>query len=219
MLLEDGKERAPRGLKTISKRNVLFILKDPGKAVVTLPERELSQDYLSAEFEWYCSGSRDVESISEHASFWKGLVNPDGRTVNSNYGRIALHLDFNGENQLERCSRLLKEDRETRQALIVYHLPGENYPGNRDVVCALTQNFWVSEEGKLNSRVEMRSNDLIWGWCYDVPWFVYVQERLAENAGIEVGEYQHHALDLHAYERHFDMLRAIANHKEDPVSQ
>ena len=57
----------------------------------------------------------------------------------------------------------------------------------------------------------MRSSDIILGLAYDVPAFTTIQEILANELGVELGEYVHTSNSLHCYERDFEMLDAIAN--------
>jgi thymidylate synthase len=56
----------------------------------------------------------------------------------------------------------------------------------------------------------MRSNDVIFGLTYDLPWFVRLQRLAAEAVGLPVGAYSHQASSLHIYERHFEMAKQIA---------
>jgi hypothetical protein len=55
----------------------------------------------------------------------------------------------------------------------------------------------------------MRSSDIILGLAYDVPAFTTMQEILANELGIDLGEYVHTSNSLHCYERDFVMLNDI----------
>ena len=57
----------------------------------------------------------------------------------------------------------------------------------------------------------MRSNDLIYGFTYDAPYFVSLQDKICLELGMEKGSYNHFATNMHVYERHFEMLEDIAN--------
>ena len=61
----------------------------------------------------------------------------------------------------------------------------------------------------------MRSSDIILGIAYDVPAFTTMQEILANELGVELGEYVHTSNSLHCYERDFEMLDAIANSSDN----
>ncbi len=210
-LLENGKYSSPRGLKSIEIENAWLQLLNIESPIVTLPERKIDLDYLEGEIAWYLSGSLQTKDIAKHSKFWNSIQNSDG-TVNSNYGYLALHERFNDKTQLEWCVDKINQDPDTRQAVINYNQPRHKYEGNKDFVCTLNQLFRVND-GKLDSTVLMRSNDLIRGLTYDMPWFTKVQEMVSEKTGYPTGKYNHFAASLHVYERHFDMLKDISNVK------
>ena len=207
-LLTDGREVAPRGAKTLEIRNAWVSIADPGDGVCSLPARGTDLDYLAGELDWYMSGSLRVEDIEKHSKFWTKLADSNG-TVNSNYGFLALIEKHGGKSQLEWVIDSLKDDSDTRQAVINYNQPRHKYKGNKDFVCTLTQEFRAAN-AKLDSHTHMRSNDVIFGLTFDLPWFVRLQRMAADAIGLPVGEYSHQASSLHIYERHFERARQIA---------
>jgi thymidylate synthase len=56
----------------------------------------------------------------------------------------------------------------------------------------------------------MRSNDLVWGLCYDLYLLTMLQELMAAELGVGLGWYAHVASSLHVYERHWDLVRRLA---------
>jgi thymidylate synthase len=207
-LLKNGKPRHTNGQNTVELMNVFLTLTNPKNSKLTLPARKLSEEYLNGEMDWYLHGGFKVDEIAKHSRFWEKLANNDG-TVNSNYGQIALRERYNGVIQYEWCLDKLIEDLNTRQAVINYNQPEHKYDGNKDFVCTMYQGFYMND-GKLDSIVSMRSNDLIFGLSYDIVWFTYLQQKLADDLNVNLGEYNHHAISLHVYERHYDMLKKIA---------
>jgi len=61
-------------------------------------------------------------------------------------------------------------------------------------------------DGKLDMHVNMRSNDILWGLCLDVPAFCFAQEIMAYWLGLPVGRYFHHAASLHYYKEFEEQL-------------
>jgi len=55
-------------------------------------------------------------------------------------------------------------------------------------------------ENKLDMIVTMRSNDLLWGFSYDINQFAYIQKLLAMIIGVGIGNYIHHSNSLHIYD-------------------
>jgi len=210
-LLNTRKYSSPRGKMTMELRDVWLTLTNPKENLVTLPARNIDMDYLKAEMDWYNSGSLDVESIGKASTFWNQLADTNG-TVNSNYGFLAKKQKWAGRSQVEWCIDRLIDDPETRQAIINYNQPVHKYPGNKDFVCTIAQSF-RRNQGQLDSTVLMRSNDLIYGLTYDLPWFTGLQLDIAEQVDMGPGVYNHFAASLHVYAKHFKMLERIADSK------
>ena len=206
-----GKINSPRGLETIELQNAWLLLSDPRQSIVTLPARGINYDYLKKEMEWYLSGNLSVTEIAKASSFWLKLADSNG-TVNSNYGFLALVQKWSGKSQLEWCVDCINDDPDTRQAVINYNQPVHKYKGNKDFVCTIAQLF-RNNDGKLDTTVLMRSNDMIRGLTYDLPWFTHIQARVAHETGLGIGKYRHFAASFHVYKEHFDMLDKIASSK------
>lgn len=103
------------------------------------------------------------------------------------------------------CVDALRNDKDTRQAILRFSLPEHFYKGNKDMTCTLDGNFHIRED-KLLFRVHMRSNDLTLGLVYDLPWFISLMDDMVEELkndypGLSVGTYTHIVDSLHIYDR------------------
>jgi thymidylate synthase len=74
-----------------------------------------------------------------------------------------------------------------------------------DFVCTNAVQYFI-RNNKLTTIVQMRSNDLVWGYRNDYAWQREVQRRMADELSIEPGALLWHAGSLHVYERHFDYI-------------
>ena len=209
LLLRQGHSIEPRGLKTLELSNFNIELKYPERSICTLPNRKLSKKYLHAELNWYKSGELHIAKIRRFSSMWDKLADDYGY-VNSNYGYWAkIHTNDDNISQWEWCKKELTKDRNSRRAVINYNQVDHKYWDVKDFPCTMFQQFYIRNE-KLYSTVCMRSNDLIYGFCYDVPYFTLLQRELAQKLGCKVGSYRHFATSMHVYERHFEMITKIA---------
>jgi thymidylate synthase len=77
-----------------------------------------------------------------------------------------------------------------------------------DVACVSTLQFLIRGK-RLNAIAVMRSNDVIWGLPYDIFVLTMFQEMAAQEFGLELGWYHHHAASLHIYDRHLGLARTI----------
>ncbi len=221
LLLKQGLKRVTRDLETLETPDeICLTLTDPAKSLITLPPRHpdlKKYQYLEAELKWYLSGSLEVAPILPYSGFWKQICN-DNQTVNSNYGHYAFFQKTKGLSQFDWCLEKLKKDPYSRQAVINFNQPFHKYPGNKDFVCTMGQQF-IFRQGRLDSVVWMRSNDLIYGTTFNLPWFAYLHQRMAETLGTPLGKYSHIASTLHVYEKHYSLLQALACYQVTPADR
>ena len=108
----------------------------------------------------------------------------------------------------------LIRDRDSRRATIPINQPYHKSKNKKDYPCTQYVQFFI-RDNKLHMGVNMRSNDLVFGFCNDVFTFCLFQQLMLndlKHSGIEdleLGNYYHHAGSLHVYERHYQMLSDI----------
>lgn len=171
--------------------------------------RKSSVDYLTKENNWYMSKDLDVQKMSD-ITIWN-LIKDSTNQVNSNYGYLV--YSKGNFNQIAHVIKKLKEDRNTRQAVIIYNRPSMhleyNDLGGKDFICTFYQHFFI-RDNKLNCIVNMRSNDCIYGTFNDIPWFYLVYNDVFNSLeNVEKGSMLYVANSFHCYERHFELLEKI----------
>ena len=55
----------------------------------------------------------------------------------------------------------------------------------------------------------MRSNDVVFGYKNDRAWQQYILNKMAEELGVIPGKIIWQVMNLHVYERHFDLIKPI----------
>lgn len=211
--LKDAPEYSPRGHKTKEIINANLLLENPKACILTNPHRKISKTYIGAEINWYLSGSNNIEGIKEYAKMWEQIADYTGK-VNSAYGWQIFSQELPGSdnNQWDYIVRTLKNDKDSRQAIININQPIHKYE-TKDVPCTLTIQYLIRDD-KLHSIVNMRSSDAIWGLGNDIPFFTFLQIKLHNKLlhyypNLELGKYYHNSASLHTYERHYKMLENI----------
>lgn len=208
---------APRGMKIKEKLGVQFRIRNPRDRLPFIEARNFSLSYFVAETLWYMSGNNSTEWISRYASFWKG-ISDDGMTANSAYGarifRPHPRIASGAINQWDYVKDELRRDPDSRRAVIHIRTPDDSVHAIKDVPCTLALQFFI-RNGELHLHVNMRSSDIILGIAYDVPAFTIMQEVLANELGVGLGEYVHTSNSLHCYERDFEMLDGIARSNDN----
>lgn len=206
VIAESGLESKPRGQK-VRETFMEMLTIDPLRPMPDFKERQFNFKYFAGEICWYLSRERSIDKIQDFSSFWKNITNQDG-IVNSNYGSILFGK------QLRWVYDSLCKDKNTRQAIAFLNEPKYQYEGNKDFVCTLNLLFFI-RDNKLNMRVNIRSNDLIFGYSYDAPFFAFVLQDMylwlksTVYPELKLGTYFHFADNIHYYERHFDLVNRI----------
>ena len=197
-LLEEGQEVSPRGMLTKELMQETFCIEDPNSSLIYIPGRNFSLVHAIHEsLLIFC----DDNHVKVAGYFNKNIAqfSDDGTTLYGSYGhRIATKM----QGVLDK----LKEDHDTRQALLTIHRVDDSIVKTKDPPCTITLQFTIRDE-KLNMHVYMRSNDIVWGTPYDVFVFTTIQKVFANTLGIPVGKYYHTATSLHMYERDFEKCR------------
>ena len=204
-LLEEGKKVSPRGMLTKELMQETFCIEDPNSSLIYIPGRNFSIAHAIHEsFLIFCDNNR----VNVAGYFNKNIAqfSDDGNTLYGSYGhRIAKKM----QGVLDK----LKEDHDTRQALLTIHRVEDSIVKTKDPPCTITLQFTIRDE-KLNMHVYMRSNDIVWGTPYDVFMFTTIQKVFANTLGIPIGKYYHTATSLHMYERDFEKCREYIGHCE-----
>lgn len=192
------------GVKTVEVIGATFITDED--YIIRKP----AYAYIERELEWYKSQSLNVNDIpGETPQIWKSVASTEGK-INSNYG-WCIYSEENG-NQYKHVQRELRNNPNSRRATMIYNRPSMHLDYNRDgmsdFMCTYANTFYV-RDNKLVSHYLMRSNDAVFGYNNDYAWAKYVQNQLAEDLGIEVGELIWTASNFHVYERHFNFIEEL----------
>lgn len=234
---------SPRGLPIRESMDYTFRILEPTSTPIQTKDasrNEVIKKYTQSEIELYNSCSNRVEDFVKASKFWGTIANRDG-TVNSAYGYLiwkneshGSHFEkttvivdppkFPGDGCIMReetkkrtpwewAKMSLQEDKDSRQAILRFSLPEHQWKGNKDQTCTMHGNFLI-RDNKLHFSVVMRSNDLVLGLVYDLPWFISLMDRMIEELKptypeLTKGFYTHTVHSLHIYERNEEMVKKM----------
>lgn len=225
---------APRGQPVREILNYSFRIQSPISEPIRtfdLDRNELIANYTAKEVALYNSCLNRAIDFAEASKFWLKLANPDG-TVNSAYGYLIwknkscgnalfehgvdLPTDELYRTPWEWAKESLIKDKDTRQAVLRFSLPEHQWMGNKDQTCTMHGNFLIRDD-KLHFSVVMRSNDLMKGLVYDLPWFVSLMDQMVEELkptypDLKKGTYTHTAHSMHIYERDEEAIMKMIGH-------
>ena len=207
--------------KTIELIGANFIATEPsifGKPV---------QNYIDAELAWYESGSTNIYDIhgkdyknnkyKKPPQAWTYSADPHGN-INSNYGHLVNSDKY--YNQFQNAFDELQQNPDSRRAQMIYNRPSiwveYDEGGKSDFICTNAQTFYI-RDNVLHMVSQMRSNDVVFGYKNDYAWAQYLMDKFIkewnqlsvifdEHAPITKGTLTWQVMNLHVYERHFDLV-------------
>ncbi len=200
------------GVNTIEVIGASFVADKP--AIFGVP----NQEYIQAELDWYESRSTNISDIypegdKEPPQAWQYTANVHGE-INSNYGHLIFSKKYHRQyNQV--LKELSEVNPDSRRASMIYQRPSiwreykEN--GKNDFICTNAVTYYI-RDGYLHAAVQMRSNDVMFGYRNDYAWQRYVQIKLQKDlyfsgVHVELGHIYWQVQNLHVYERHFDLVK------------
>lgn len=207
-VMENGFQSAPRHQPTRELLSVSFSLTNPRQRCVTIPERQWSLPLAVGEFCWHAAASDEVEFISYYAKRWRDFSDDGLSITGSCYGKKMFSGPEANKSQWLSVVNLLREDPDSRRAIITFQDIEDRSLLGKDVACATSLQFLV-RQGALHAVVNMRSNDAVWGLPYDLFVFTMFQELMAATLDLSLGTYHHTAASLHVYERHFQLAERV----------
>jgi len=204
------------GQKTIELIGASFIADEPSIFGT------VKQDYVDAEIAWYESLSTNIydihkESGADAPAAWKYAANTHGE-INSNYGHLIWSHKY--YHQYGHALDELLANPDGRRASMIYNRPSiwieYNENGKSDFICTNAVTYYI-RDGILHSVVQMRSNDVVFGYKNDYAWQREVMKRLVADYNnlslydtgdqIEEGSITWQVQNLHVYERHFNLVK------------
>jgi thymidylate synthase len=191
------------GVKTIEMIGACFEADEPSIF------GDVNDDYVQRELEWYKSQSLYVDDIPGITpAIWKQVASTEGK-INSNYG-WAIYSEDNGLQYLNVLDELTKNPN-SRRAVMIYTRPtmwtDYNHNGMSDFMCTNAVQYMI-RDGQLVAVVQMRSNDVVFGYRNDYAWQKYVADMLTIDLGLDVEpKIIWNVGNLHVYERHFDKVK------------
>ena len=206
-LANNGEVTSPRNQGTLETRN-FSVNFDHSQRYIGFAARHTNMEYLKEEFKWYINADKNDLSIAEHAKIWKDCIK-DG-VIESNYGFYL----FN-ENVMSYIVNLLSKDPDSRRGVININRNYHNNLEAKDVPCTMYIGF-IIRSNQLFMNVRMRSQDAMYGFYNDLPFFqlvfdIYWFLLKDRSPGLIRGFLNLHVDSFHVYERHFETLRDIVS--------
>jgi len=176
-----------------------------------------NEEYIQKELMWYKGRITNVNAMNGKVpEAWKLAANDFGE-VNSNYGQLIYADKYH--HQYGRVLDELLENPDGRRASMIYNRPSiweeYNENGKSDFICTNAVTYYIRDD-KLHCVVQMRSNDVVFGYKNDYAWQLFVLEDMVRDYNdcktdtyeeITAGNIMWQVQNLHVYERHFHLVK------------
>ncbi|WP_345556058.1 thymidylate synthase [Streptomonospora halophila] len=212
-LARSGERVSPRGMTTREVRDVHMLLTQPrARLLYAPPARILNPAFAVAETVWHLSGS-DSPWIFDYNSQLRQYA--DDGVLRGAYGPRM--RNWAGKvDQLGHVVKLLKQDPDSRRALVQLYDPAQDAAGHKDVPCTLSFHFHL-RSGRLHMATTMRGQDVWIGMPYDMFFYTVLHELVAGWVDAEPGEFHLHVGSLHIYENHLDQAEQVTSIATSPI--
>jgi thymidylate synthase len=193
-IIEHGVPTAPRVLSTKEKLNVTLHIEEPRNNILVNNIRALGYKAMIAEWLWIASGTDKLAPLLQYNKNYAKYTD-DGTTLYGAYGpRIRKSWD--------EVIRLLRRDRDTRQAVISIWAP-DTRRDTKDTPCTLSLHFLIRND-RLNLTVNMRSSDAWLGLPNDFYVFSQLQNEMACEVDEDMGSLTMNLGSSHLYMENFE---------------
>ena len=177
-----------------------------------------ADEYIAKEIEWYESQSTNINDIygdeRPAPAAWEYAADKHGN-INSNYGKLIFSEEY--FDQFNSVVFELDDNRDTRRASMIYTRPSiwteYDKGGMSDFICTNSVTYYI-RYNVLHAVVQMRSNDVVFGYKNDYAWQQYVLKKVCDAYNklnmfdpIEPGDIVWQVQNLHVYERHFNLVK------------
>jgi len=201
-----------------------FNLQEGFPAVTT---KKLAWKAVVSELIWFLEGSNDERRLAEilyekdrkdiknkntiwtqnaNSGYWKPNAKFEG-DVGRIYG--VQWRDFKGVDQVENLIKNLKTNAHGRRHILSAWNPAEINKMSLPACHALSQ-FYVAND-YLSCQLYQRSCDMFLGVPFNIASYSLLTHLVANDCGLDVGEFIHTLGDFHIYHEHFEQIKVQLN--------
>ncbi|WP_346764623.1 thymidylate synthase [Rhodococcus sp. HNM0569] len=208
LVLETGTPKADRtgtGTRSVFGHQMRFDL-TAGFPLITTKKVHLKS--IVYELLWFLRGDSNVRWLQEHGvSIWDEWADANG-DLGPVYGAqwrswptpSGEHVD-----QISQVLETLRTDPDSRR-IIVSSWNVADIPHMALAPCHAFFQFYVAD-GKLSCQLYQRSADLFLGVPFNIASYALLTHMVAQQAGLEVGDFVWTGGDCHIYDNHVEQVR------------
>lgn len=230
-ILENGEVKGDRtgtGTLSVFGRQVRFDLQ---KGFPMLTTKRVFFKGVVVELLWFLTGATNTDFLEENGvSFWNPWQTEEGE-VGPMYGKQMMCWGKHSIDQVTSLVENIKKYPNSRRHLMttwsVDDLPDESLSPQENVKLGkmalapchgVVTQFYVSS-GKLSCQMYQRSADVFIGLPLNIACYSLFTHMVAQQCGLEVGEFIWTGGDVHLYANHIELAEAQLLRKPRPLPQ
>ncbi len=211
----EQKDRTGTGTLSVFAHQMRFDLSEGFPLVTT---KKLHLRSIIYELLWFLKGDTNVRWLNENkVSIWDEWADANG-DLGPVYGKQWRNwetADGQSVDQIADLVQQLKTNPASRRQIITAWNPGEI--GQMALApCHCLFQTWVGN-GKLSLQLYQRSADVFLGVPFNIASYALLTHMLADQAGLEPGEFIWTGGDCHLYSNHLDQARLQLSREPKPL--
>lgn len=217
-VLENGEDKGDRtgtGTRSVFGYQMRFNLQDGFPLVTT---KKLHLRSIIYELLWFLNGDTNIKYLKDNGvSIWDEWADDNG-DLGPVYGeqwRSWKKPDGTTIDQISNVLHQIKNNPDSRRLMVVAYNPGVADEMALPPCHSLFQ-FYVAN-GKLSCQLYQRSADIFLGVPFNIASYALLTHMVAQQAGLDVGEFIWTGGDTHLYSNHFEQAKEQLSRQPLPL--
>ncbi|MEB0136270.1 thymidylate synthase [Actimicrobium sp. CCC2.4] len=197
-------DRTGTGTRSVFGHQMRFALQDGFPLLTT---KKLHLKSILHELIWFLNGATNIAYLKENGvSIWDDWADADGN-LGPIYGyqwRSWPTPDGSHIDQITQVMEQIKTNPDSRRMIVsawnVADIPNMKLPP-----CHALFQFYVAD-GKLSCQLYQRSADIFLGVPFNIASYALLTHMMAQQAGLEVGDFVWTGGDCHLYSNHMEQV-------------
>ena len=210
-------DRTGTGTRSVFGRQMRFDLRDSFPLITT---KRVHFKSVALELLWFLRGDSNVRWLQERGvSIWNEWADDDGE-LGPVYGvqwRSWPTPDGGSIDQIAKVVESIRTNPDSRRHIVTAWNPAE-VDNMALPPCHAMFQFYVAD-GKLSCQLYQRSADLFLGVPFNIASYALLTLMVAQQTGLEPGEFVWTGGDVHIYDNHVDQVREQLSREPYPYPQ
>jgi thymidylate synthase len=210
-------DRTGTGTRSVFGHQMRFDLQQGFPLVTT---KKLHLKSIIHELIWFLAGSTNIQYLKDNGvRIWDEWADENG-DLGPIYGYQWRSWPLPDGGHIDQISQVLEQIRNTPDSrrMMVSAWNVADVPKMKLPPCHALFQFYVAD-GKLSCQLYQRSADIFLGVPFNIASYALLTHMMAQQAGLDVGDFVWTGGDCHLYSNHMEQVREQLSREERPLPQ